>query len=338
MLIFVSIFLIGIGWFTYTMKHEPRSLWAGVSFVTFLLTTAVFIVAILMRYSEFLYAHQWLVYIITFLAIIVTICMVLWPFVLVSAFLYNGIKVILNEGFKFHNLLSLGFGIFCVAYLVIWPMFGHFTDKNIWMYAYGYLGSVTVYFLLVMVMYTVTLTLNLVHLKLPKLDYIVVLGAGLNGTEVTPLLAARIDRALEIYRKTPGLKLIMSGGKGPDEVIAEGEAMQNYAVKQGIPADDIIVENKSTTTYENILFSHRLMTPEAKFGIATNSYRVYRALVIAKRQGLKCVGFGAKTRWYFTLNAFMREYIAYLRITYKLQLSVILALGVVYMAFAYLKI
>ena len=189
-----------------------------------------------------------------------------------------------------------------------------------------------------MVMYTVTLILNLVHLKLPKLDYIVVLGAGLNGTEVTPLLAARIDRALEIYRKIPGLKLIMSGGKGPDEVIAEGEAMRNYAVKQGIPADDIIVENKSTTTYENILFSHRLMTPEAKFGIATNSYHVYRALVIAKRQGLKCVGFGAKTRWYFTLNAFMREYIAYLRITYKLQLSVILALGVVYMAFAYLKI
>ena len=80
------------------------------------------------------------------------------------------------------------------------------------------------------------------------------------------------------------------------------------------------------------------MTPEAKFGIATNSYHVYRALVIAKPPGLKCVGFGAKTRWYFTLNAFMREYIAYLRITYKLQLSVILALGVVYMAFAYLKI
>ena len=89
--------------------------------------------------------------------------------------------------------------------------------------------------------------------------------------------------------------------------------------------------------YENILFSHRLMTPEAKFGIATNSYHVYRALVIAKRQGLKCVGFGAKTRWYFTLNAFMREYIAYLRITYKLQLSVILALGVVYMAFCVFK-
>ena len=152
MLVFVSIFLVGIGWFAYTMRHEPRSLWAGVSFVTFLLTTVIFIAAILMRYSEFLYAHQWLFFIIIFLASIVTICMVLWPFVLVSVFLYNGVKVILNEGFKFHNLLSLGFGIFCIAYLVIWPMFGHFTDKNIWMYAYGYLGSVTVYFLLVMVM------------------------------------------------------------------------------------------------------------------------------------------------------------------------------------------
>ena len=53
MLIFVSIFLIGIGWFTYTMKHEPRSLWAGVFICDLLLTTAVFIVAILMRYSEF---------------------------------------------------------------------------------------------------------------------------------------------------------------------------------------------------------------------------------------------------------------------------------------------
>ena len=65
-----------------------------------------------MRYSEFLYAHEWLVYIITFLAIIVTILWHCGRLCLVSAFLYNGIKVILNEGFKFHNLLSLGFGIF----------------------------------------------------------------------------------------------------------------------------------------------------------------------------------------------------------------------------------
>ena len=63
-----------------------------------------------------------------------------------------------------------------------------------------------------------------------------------------------------------------------------------------------------------------------------------RALVIAKRQDLKCIGFGAKTKWYFTLNAFIREFIAYLKITYKLQLAVVVSLGVVYMLLAALKL
>ncbi|NRN76212.1 MAG: hypothetical protein ACFWTI_06280 [Lactobacillus helveticus] len=64
------------------------------------------------------------------------------------------------------------------------------------------------------------------------------------------------------------------------------------------------------------------MKPNSKFCIVTNSYHVYRALVLAKRQGLQCIGYGAKTKWYFTLNAFVREFIAYLVITKRIQITV----------------
>ena len=58
-------------------------------------------------------------------------------------------------------------------------------------------------------MYTLTSWINLVNIKTKKLDYVVVLGAGLMGKRVTPLLAARINRGIEVYRRNPGSKIIM---------------------------------------------------------------------------------------------------------------------------------
>ena len=51
--------------------------------------------------------------------------------------------------------------------------------------------------------------------------------------------------------------------------------------------------------------------------IITTAYHVFRALLLAKQQGIKCVGYGAKTKWYFTLNALLREFVGYLRLTWK---------------------
>ena len=51
--------------------------------------------------------------------------------------------------------------------------------------------------------------------------------------------------------------------------------------------------------------------------VVTTAYHVFRALLLAKQQELKCVGFGAKTKWYFTLNALIREFIGYLHLTWK---------------------
>lgn len=67
-----------------------------------------------------------------------------------------------------------------------------------------------------------------------------------------------------------------------------------------------------------------------KIAIVTTAYHVFRALILARKQGMKCVGFGAKTKWYFTLNALIREFVGYLSLTWKRHALVmaVLAWGV----------
>ena len=181
--------------------------------------------------------------------------------------------------------------------------------------------------------YFLTNILNFLHFTPIKADYLVVLGAGLIGEEVTPLLASRINRAIRLYKKSKHpVKIIMSGGQGPDEVISEGEAMARYAVKQGVPIEDIIIEDRAVNTYENIQFSRNLMDGETpKFAIVTNHYHVLRALLIAREQGIQCEGYGAKTKLYFSINAFIREMVGYFVMKKRIHLFVFYLLLSLYM-------
>ena len=177
-----------------------------------------------------------------------------------------------------------------------------------------------------MAMYCVSAILNLIHIgKAKNLDYIIVLGAGIKGTRVTPLLASRIDKGIELLNYNPNAKLILSGGMGPGEDIPEGVAMADYAKQKGVSEEKIIIEDKSKNTYENLLFSSKLINKEnPKIALVTTSYHVFRALVFAKKLNIPCIGYGSKTKWYFTLNALIREYIGYLSISRKFHLLVVL--------------
>ncbi len=88
----------------------------------------------------------------------------------------------------------------------------------------------------------------------------------------------------------------MSGGQGPGEEIPEAVAMAKYAEEKGIFKQDIIVEDKSKTTRENLVFSHRLMKSNSRFAIVTNSYHVYRALVLAKEIRARVYRLWCKTK------------------------------------------
>ena len=329
MLIFLLMTTIFLGCLYFWIYfREPRTLWLGISFFLFI-GSALFLLATFLISVD----QEAPLYII---AIVLALGLLLFPTVMIFTFLFNGVKVIKNEGFHFGNILALGFGIALFIYLTFWPIQEDLTNQTLLNSFYYFVSILVGYFLITLNLYTVTSLLNVWHLYKPKVDYLIVLGAGLNGDKVTPLLAERIDKAISLYRKNPNLRLIMTGGQGSDELVAEGVAMAQYAIEQGVPEASIIIEDKAINTEENVEFSINLMdTMDAKFAIVSNSYHVYRALIIAKEQGYKCSGYGAKTKFYFSINAFIREFIGYLYLKRKIYL---IFLGVITILFLILNL
>ncbi|MCL2112908.1 MAG: YdcF family protein [Streptococcaceae bacterium] len=142
--------------------------------------------------------------------------------------------------------------------------------------------------------------------------YYVVLGAGLiQGEHVGKLLGNRIRAAVDAVRDEQTI-LVFSGGQGPDEKISEAQAMQKYAVETlGFPFERTLLENQSRTTYENLVFSDKLL--KDKFLFFTSDYHVFRAALFAAQIGLEAQGGrGGKTAMYYRVPAFIREFIAVL--------------------------
>lgn len=152
-------------------------------------------------------------------------------------------------------------------------------------------------------------------------DFLIVLGCGIrrDGTP-TPLLRARLDCALAFAKAQKAetgrdLLFVTSGGQGPDEVTSESACMKAYLLSQGVPENRIIEEDRSTSTYENMKYSAekiRAVRTDGKVAYATTNYHVFRGGLYASRVGMKAVGMGAPTRWYFWPNAAVREFVGLL--------------------------
>lgn len=329
------IFFIPFCIFAGIMIHEPRTLWSGSAFFFMMICLVIAAPFLLSEYSSWLMAHPAVIGLLIVLFLLAAVCVLSFPFLLIILFFVEGVKVIRHEGMKPANLLSILFSVLLCVYLAVWPLIGSMEKNTFGTILYAMISFSVIYILSLMAMYSFSAMLNLIHLrKRRNADYIVVLGAGIIGTRVTPLLAARIEKGIELLTCNPDAVLLMSGGQGPGEDLAEGEAMAAYAAEKGVDAGRILVEQKSRSTEENLLFSKELMKQEnPKIIVVTTAYHVFRALILAKHLGIKCVGFGAKTKWYFTLNALLREFVGYLHLTWKrhaLVIGIVICITVLY--------
>lgn len=142
-------------------------------------------------------------------------------------------------------------------------------------------------------------------------DYVVILGAKVNSEIPSLALQYRIDAAAEYAKENENTILIASGGQGPGEDITEAEAIRRELVRKGISESRIFLEDRSTSTYENIQFSKEFIPQDAKLGIiVTNDYHLYRSIQIARDAGLKVEGLPAKTPQITLLKAYSREYLS----------------------------
>ena len=323
--IIVGLIIVGV---LISLIPERRSIWFGaLSFDWFLaFYTIVFITVT--RYLEIEAGSlgDFIAMGFLFLPFLAILLLPIWGtlFLLVS-----GVRLIQREGFRFTNLLALGLGIALVVYLFFNPLL-QVTESNVWLVGLmRVLIATGIFFAVELVMYFLTTFANSVHMRRYKFDHIIVLGAGLIGEKVTPLLASRINRGIAIWKKQEKpCYLIMSGGQGADEVISEAEAMKRYAVEQGVPEEWIIMEDQSMNTEQNLQNSYGIIKercPESnhRAAIVTNYFHIFRAVVLARKMGYKCVGYGARTKLYYSLNAFIRDFIGYVALTWKKQLLVL---------------
>lgn len=144
-------------------------------------------------------------------------------------------------------------------------------------------------------------------------EYVIVLGAGLRGDVPTLSLRNRLDAALEWLEAHPDCVAVVSGGQGPGENMPEGEAMGIWLEARGIEPERIIVEDKSTSTMENLENSFALIReaggePDGNCAIITSEYHLCRAKLMAESLGVEAWGVAAHTSWpSLMLNYFIRE-------------------------------
>ena len=163
---------------------------------------------------------------------------------------------------------------------------------------------------------------------------IVILGCALHGKELTPILKARTDCAIQYYRRQTGRGecaplLIPSGGQGPDEQMAEAEAIRRYLRKQGIPDAHILTETRSRNTRQNMEYAFGLAVESIPSPIcifATTSYHLFRSMLWARRAGMGGMGIGSRTRWYYWPGAFVREFIGILYAALPIHCTVLILL------------
>ena len=153
-------------------------------------------------------------------------------------------------------------------------------------------------------------------------DYIIVLGAAVHGDTPSLSLVERLNAALDYMNAHPDAMAIVSGGQGSDENISEAEAMSNWLVENGIEKNRILLEEKATSTYENLKYSFDIIrsrgdTPDSKTAVVTSEYHIYRATLIAESLGVNIGSISAHTTYIpIMINYFIREAfgVTYLRI------------------------
>lgn len=314
----------------YIYLKDPRTLFLGLSVLLFLMMAGVAFFTSVSNYYAQIEAGGVRDFLIL-LVILIAFILVISPILMIVIFIFNGLQLLKREGRSLRNFMLLIMGLLLLFYPTFGNLYLHvFSHYPVMIFLYR-LGTLYIFYLFFMATaYTISSFLNLLHWKKQSLDYVVVLGSGLLGDKVSPLLASRINKGIKIHQANPNSKLIMSGGQGKDEDLSEGEAMRLYALEQGIADENIIVESKARNTQENILFSKELMTDGSHFAIVSNYYHLFRALLIAKELRISCIGYGAKTRLYFTLNAYIRELVGYLYFKRRLHIMALALLTLIY--------
>lgn len=190
-------------------------------------------------------------------------------------------------------------------------------NKFVRAYTFNF-ATIDLLFLVVMLLYMWQLQRDLKSLKaMDGTDFLLVLGNKCTSLRVPPILAERLDRAIELYsdfHEKP--QIIVSGGRTSTGETTEAELMKQYLLEAGIPAKMILTETESNNTIQNLEFSAikiRNIWPKnsrPRVIIVTSDYHIPRTKLHVKSLGLRVQFAAAKTIPTLKWPAMFREFTA----------------------------
>ena len=318
--------------FVYSFIKEPRQFRNALFLFATLAWSSILLV---LRLNNFI------------LGLILVILILMTPFLTIGFLLINTIVVVKNNGFSLTSMLPFLMAGFLILLLAS-PSIVNYFDPDARHVVVFLLGLFTLEGLWFSFTFVALLLYSWIYRILPRrrqYDYIIIHGAGLDGPRPTPLLAGRIDKALELWNKQHQHgKFVVSGGQGADEIVSEAQAMRDYLLEKGVPAAAILMEDKSTTTWENLRYSLAIINADRATGVGatsaaavasgdvtttasdvsgtatssgdfttavvTSDFHVFRCAEYAHNLGIKADGIGSHTKGWYWPTAFIREFIA----------------------------
>ena len=268
-----------------------------------------------------------------------------------AALCVTNVKLLKKEGFSLSNILGILLSVIMVSVTVLLFLYDMYASGSVWDIlvhdlVIGTVSGIYLYFECMIIGAMIVMGTCVRCKPDYNADYIIILGCGIrpDGTPY-PLLQGRIDKALEFRNAqiAEGGKhpvFITSGGQGDDEVISEAQSMADYLKSKGVPEEEIIQEDQSFNTLQNMENSKKkLPEPEdVRVIYSTTNYHVFRSGYFAEKAGMKAIGIGAKTKWYFWPNAAVREFVGLLT-KQKVRQAIILSLILIgYAALTYYSI
>ncbi len=216
---------------------------------------------------------------------------------------------ILNTG----NLAGLLFSAILFFYGVFFEKaneaFRSLWKKKLWKGVFSFLALI----LAAAVIFTATVTAKMIiaaNNPPEKETTVIVLGCKVNPNGPSLSLLKRLEAAYDYLNQNPKLCCILSGGQGLDEPVSEAQAMYDWLVKKGIDKKRLYLEDKSTSTRENLAFSKEIIEKEAlppAITIITNDFHQYRAKKIAESYTMECYSVSGETPFYLLPTYYVRE-------------------------------
>ena len=146
-------------------------------------------------------------------------------------------------------------------------------------------------------------------------DAVVVLGAGVNGTQPSLSLYTRLNAALAYLEDNPDIPVVLTGGQGYGEEVTEARCMYDWLTARGVDPERLILEERAGNTAENFAFSKELFKERGidpglfRVAVVTNDFHIARSRLIAAREGYGyAFGVPARLPWlHLEVNYYLRE-------------------------------